>query len=71
MTSNAPTLVTFQDLDEPHCRWPIGDPKRGPFGFCGAERAEWGPYCAKHQALSRAPRDASELANATTDGASR
>ena len=71
MTGKTPTLGAIEDQDEPHCRWPIGDPKRGPFGFCGAGRAQWGPYCAKHQEVSRAPRDAPALADATTNGASR
>ncbi len=42
-------LIAFDDLDDRHCRWPIGDPKRGPFGFCGAEQHGAGPYCSAHR----------------------
>ena len=35
------------------CKWPIGDPKRAGFSFCG-RRAE-GRYCAAHEALGVRP----------------
>lgn len=32
----------------PHmCKWPIGDPQKDGFSFCGRRRGE-GPYCAEH-----------------------
>jgi DNA repair protein RadC len=35
----------------PHaCRWPIGEPAAGGFGFCGRPAAGAGPYCAGHRA---------------------
>lgn len=66
-----PKLVAFEDLDKPHCRWPIGDPKHGPFGFCGAGRVEFAPYCAEHQARAHVQREAPSQADATVEGASR
>jgi len=51
------TLVTFEELGPGHCRWPVGDPRRGRFGFCGASRAGHGPYCEAHREMARAPRE--------------
>src|SRR5262245_3069371 len=44
--------IAHNDLDQEHCRWPIGDPAevaihREPF-FCGAQREEGLPYCRAH-----------------------
>lgn len=42
----------------PTCAWPIGDPGKPGFRFCGAPRATVGrPYCAEHtdKARSRTP----------------
>jgi len=50
-------LVTFDELGPDHCRWPVGDPRRGPFGFCGAPRQGTGPYCEAHRQMARVPRD--------------
>jgi len=35
------------------CKWPIGDPKRPGFSFCG--RSTDGVYCAAHTALAFRP----------------
>lgn len=51
--------VTFAALDEngkQHCKWPIGDPRKSDFVFCGCERV-YGPYCAAHTRIA-APRAA-------------
>ena len=41
-------LTSFSELAESgQCRWPIGDPRERPFGFCGAG-APAGPYCTHH-----------------------
>jgi hypothetical protein len=42
------STVALVDLKPQHCRWPIGDPVSGPFGFCGCARIETGPYCRAH-----------------------
>lgn len=41
-------LVALDDLEEHSCRWPFGDPKQGPFGFCGARKVTGLPYCEPH-----------------------
>jgi GcrA cell cycle regulator len=38
------------------CRWPLGDPKRPGFGFCGHRPAHGSPYCAAHKRLGTRPR---------------
>ncbi len=43
-----PDLVALVDLEPHQCKWPIGDPKHGRFGFCGHERETGLPYCAAH-----------------------
>ena len=43
----APT-ATLMSLDDDGCRWPIGDPARPDFGFCGRPRPRGGAYCAEH-----------------------
>ena len=52
--------VTVATLTDFTCKWPLGDPKRPGFHFCGRTKAVAGPYCAHHAAiacgLSRKPR---------------
>lgn len=43
----APT-ATLLSLADDGCRWPIGDPARPGFGFCGRTRDRGGVYCAEH-----------------------
>jgi len=40
--------VSFADLEPHHCRFPVGEPKRPGFGFCGADIVPGLPYCAHH-----------------------
>jgi GcrA cell cycle regulator len=47
--------VTIMDLREYMCRWPMGDPTRPDFRFCGA-RAQTGlPYCSHHARIAYQP----------------
>jgi GcrA cell cycle regulator len=39
------TVVTLEPDD---CRWPIGDPQKADFHFCGAEKVSGLPYCESH-----------------------
>jgi GcrA cell cycle regulator len=62
--------VALMDLREGLCRFPIGDPGRDDFAFCGAEKPIDGkPYCAAHMALcyvpSRPRKDASTYSYAS------
>lgn len=43
-------LLGVMDLTSNTCRFPIGDPLTGPFGFCGEKVRENSPYCAEHHA---------------------
>jgi GcrA cell cycle regulator len=52
--SEGPGLVDDLVNLKPHaCKWPIGDPKRPEFSFCG--RSTDGVYCAAHAALAFRP----------------
>lgn len=41
-------LVRTIDLDEHHCRWPIGDPRDDSFRHCGKDRVMGQSYCDAH-----------------------
>lgn len=38
-------LVTFDQLEGHHCRWPIGDPRSSELRFCGEAKVIGLPYC--------------------------
>lgn len=40
--------VTFDELEPHHCHWPVGEPKKPGFGYCGEARADGLPYCRAH-----------------------
>ena len=45
----SPRMIQLTDLRAMDCRWPIGDPRREDFGFCGLHAEAPGkPYCAAH-----------------------
>jgi GcrA cell cycle regulator len=41
---------TVETLEENSCRWPIGDPQKADFHFCGAEAHVGSVYCPAHHA---------------------
>lgn len=41
-------IGSLLDLNEHTCKWPIGDPLKPGFGFCGRHSIEGSPYCAGH-----------------------
>lgn len=45
--------VSFDKLEERHCKWPLGDPCSSEFGHCGRPRVPLSPYCQSHTARSR------------------
>lgn len=49
--------VTLAELDYSHCRWPIGDPHKEDFRFCGADKEIDRSYCAFHAGLAYVPAD--------------
>lgn len=40
--------VTFHDLEDHHCRYPVGDPLEENFGYCGSQKIAGISYCATH-----------------------
>lgn len=48
--------VSFEEIREFACRWPLGDPRSGEFAFCGLTPAKGKSYCAGHCRMAyRAP----------------
>lgn len=48
-------VVSLESLSTSDCRWPIGDPRKPNFGFCGAPIAEGSCYCTQHHAIAYDP----------------
>jgi GcrA cell cycle regulator len=47
--------VGIGQLKDCMCAWPIGDPKRKDFHFCGRPRTLVTPYCEHHAAIAYNP----------------
>jgi GcrA cell cycle regulator len=47
--------VTIMDLRESMCRWPMGDPTKPEFRFCGARSVTGLPYCSHHARVAYQP----------------
>lgn len=47
--------VTLMDLRESMCRWPLGDPGRDDFRFCGGKAETGVPYCPHHCTIAYQP----------------
>lgn len=47
--------VTIMDLRESMCRWPMGDPTKPEFRFCGARSVTGLPYCSHHSRIAYQP----------------
>jgi GcrA cell cycle regulator len=45
-------MVSFEDVKEGQCRWPIGDPTSAAFRFCGSESMAHQSYCPRHCRLA-------------------
>jgi GcrA cell cycle regulator len=46
---------TLLELKESSCRWPIGDPGKSDFLFCGGKSDAGVPYCAYHCRIAYQP----------------
>jgi GcrA cell cycle regulator len=46
-----PRMLPLEALRDNECHFPIGDPLKGGFGFCGHPK-ERGAYCAAHGAIA-------------------
>lgn len=42
--------LTIWQLQDHHCRWPIGEDP--PYRFCGTDKQPGQPYCAEHTKLA-------------------
>jgi GcrA cell cycle regulator len=40
------------ELGDAQCRWPLGDPGKPDFGFCGDAAVGGKPYCTRHHRLA-------------------
>jgi GcrA cell cycle regulator len=47
--------VTIMELRESMCRWPMGDPTKPEFRFCGARSVTGLPYCTHHARVAYQP----------------
>ena len=47
--------LTLTELTERTCKWPVGDPLKDDFHFCGCEAAEASPYCKFHAKMAYQP----------------
>ena len=45
-------LVTTLTLSSRTCKWPIGDPARSDFHYCGQPPQSGRPYCDAHDRMS-------------------
>jgi GcrA cell cycle regulator len=50
-----PRFVSIMDLKSGDCRWPIGDPRKPTFSFCGDGVRDSSSYCAAHHQLAYRP----------------
>src|SRR5260370_29612666 len=46
---------SLSELQQWHCRWPIGDPTAEDFGFCGNKPVDGLPYCPAHAPMPYRP----------------
>ena len=58
--ANEPALpesqrVSILELRDSMCRWPIGDPSKPDFGFCGGSAVASLPYCGHHCRIAYQP----------------
>ena len=42
------SFATVLTINDRMCRWPIGDPSKGEFHFCGHNPKQGSPYCEAH-----------------------
>ncbi len=47
--------VTIQELAADMCRWPLGDPSKPTFRYCGSASLLGRPYCGHHAMMAYEP----------------
>ncbi|HLZ85093.1 MAG TPA: GcrA family cell cycle regulator [Caulobacteraceae bacterium] len=56
-------VATVLTLGAHMCKWPIGDPSKDDFTFCGRRSADDGPYCVEHARLAYQPQQGKKKAS--------
>ncbi len=51
----APSVVTLDRLSANMCSWPMGEPGKEDFRFCGQPALAAKPYCGEHCAMAYVP----------------
>jgi len=52
LTVESTQRCSLLELEQSKCRWPLSDPGRADFGFCGNEAIAGFSYCAGHTRLA-------------------
>lgn len=61
--------LVLTELTERTCKWPVGDPLKEDFHFCGAEACDGSPYCKYHARMAYQPvTERRKAANAVARG---
>ncbi len=47
-----PEVIRLKELRAGMCSWPIGEPGKPDFHFCGRQAIAGKPYCAEHCAMA-------------------
>jgi GcrA cell cycle regulator len=47
--------LALTELTERTCKWPVGDPLKEDFHFCGCDANEASPYCNFHRRMAYQP----------------
>lgn len=47
--------LSLTELTERTCKWPVGDPLKEDFHFCGCDSNEASPYCNFHRKMAYQP----------------
>lgn len=55
-------ITSILDLEDSHCRWPVGDPKTPGFGWCGDQVVPGLSYCESCATRAYTPATVAELA---------
>ena len=49
--------ISIMELREGVCRWPLGDPLKGDFAYCGADCGSSRTYCEHHSRIAYQPQN--------------
>jgi len=55
LSSESVKACSLLELQQWHCRWPMGDPTSEDFGFCGNRPVAGLPYCPAHALMAYRP----------------